>query len=75
VNAQALRAEAADPHAPTGFRYRAAKLGRLLGADRLDGTMVELDPGERSEPYHYVYGREEVVGGPGRNTHLAPPAR
>lgn len=59
VNAQALHEEAADPHAPTGFRYRAAKLGPLLGADRLDGTVVDLDPGEGSEPYHYVYGREE----------------
>ncbi|MDP8910665.1 MAG: hypothetical protein M3M94_01205 [Actinomycetota bacterium] len=56
VNALALRAEAADPHAPTGFRYRAAKLGPLLGADRLDGTVVDLDPGEGSEPYHYVMG-------------------
>ena len=37
VNALTLREEAADPHAPTGFRYRAAKLGPLLGAGRLDG--------------------------------------
>jgi uncharacterized cupin superfamily protein len=36
-----------------------AKLGPLLGAERLDGTVVDLDPGEGSEPYHYVYGREE----------------
>jgi uncharacterized cupin superfamily protein len=66
VNVQALRAEAADPHAPTGSRYRAAKLGPLLGAGRLDGTVVDVDPGEGSEPYHYVFGREEwllVVGG------------
>ena len=59
VNALALLAEAADPHAPTGCRYRAAKLGPLLGAERLDGTVVDLDSGEGSEPYHYVYGREE----------------
>lgn len=58
VNA-AICAEAPDPHAPAGFRYRAATLGALLGADQLDGTVVELDPGEGSEPYHYVYGREE----------------
>jgi uncharacterized cupin superfamily protein len=45
VNAPALR--------------HAARLGPLLGADRLDGTVVELAPGEGSEPYHYVYGREE----------------
>jgi uncharacterized cupin superfamily protein len=59
VNALAVREEAADPHAPTGFRYRAARLGPLLGANRLDGTVVDLDPGEGSEAYHYVYGREE----------------
>jgi uncharacterized cupin superfamily protein len=45
VNALALRGD--------------AKLGSLLGADRLDGTLVDVDPGEGSEPYHYVYGREE----------------
>jgi uncharacterized cupin superfamily protein len=36
-----------------------AQLGPQLGADRLDATVVDLDPGEESEPYHYVYGREE----------------
>jgi uncharacterized cupin superfamily protein len=59
VNALAVRAEAADPHAPGGFRYRMAKLGPQLGAERLDGTLLEVEPGEGSEPYHYVYGREE----------------
>jgi uncharacterized cupin superfamily protein len=59
VNALALREEEADPDAPAGFRYRAAKLGPLLGADRLGGTVVDVDPGEGSELYHYVYGREE----------------
>jgi uncharacterized cupin superfamily protein len=34
-------------------------LGPLLGAERLDATVVDLDPGAGSEPYHYVYGREE----------------
>ena len=59
VNVVALRAEPADPHAPTGSRYRAAKLGPLLGAGRLDGKVVDVDPGEGAEPYHYVFGREE----------------
>jgi uncharacterized cupin superfamily protein len=36
-----------------------AKLGPLLGADRLEGTVADLDPGEGSGPYHYVHGREE----------------
>ena len=59
VNLLVLRAEAIDPHPPTGWRYRAARLGPLLGAERLDATVVDLDPGEGSEPYHYVFGREE----------------
>ena len=44
---------------PRGVPSRAAKLGPLLGAERLDGTVVDVDPGEGSEPYHYVFGREE----------------
>jgi uncharacterized cupin superfamily protein len=42
------------------------RLGALLGAERLDATVVDLDPGAESEPYHYVWGREEwllVLGG------------
>ena len=35
-----------------------AALGPLLGAERLDATLVDLDPGAGSEPYNYVYGRE-----------------
>ena len=59
VNALAVHAEAADPLAPPGFRHRVAKLGPLLGADRLDATVVDVDPGEGSEPYHSIYGREQ----------------
>jgi uncharacterized cupin superfamily protein len=49
VNVLALRQEG----------HGAMKLGPLLAANRLEGTLVDLDPGEGSEPYHYVYGREE----------------
>ena len=35
-----------------------AEVGPRLGAERLDGTLIDLDPGERSEPYHYLYGQE-----------------
>jgi uncharacterized cupin superfamily protein len=38
---------------------RETKLGPLLGAERLDGAVVDVDPGDGSEPYHYVWGREE----------------
>jgi uncharacterized cupin superfamily protein len=56
------------------LRTGSAKLGPLLGADRLDVRVVDLDPGEGSEPYHYVFGREEWLLVLGRNAHLAPPA-
>jgi uncharacterized cupin superfamily protein len=35
------------------------ELGPLLGANRLDAMVADFDPGEGSDPYHYVYGREE----------------
>jgi uncharacterized cupin superfamily protein len=41
------------------LREGAGSLGPLLGADRLDGAVVDLDPGAGSELYHYVHGREE----------------
>jgi uncharacterized cupin superfamily protein len=36
-----------------------ARLGPRLGAGRLDATVADIDPGEGSDPYHYMYGREE----------------
>ena len=39
----------------------ATTLGELLGADRLDGTVLDLEPGEGGEEYHYVHGREQWV--------------
>jgi uncharacterized cupin superfamily protein len=59
VNVAAADAEAADPQAHAGDRHRAARLGPLLGAERLDATVVDLEPGQGSEPYHYVFGREQ----------------
>ena len=55
--------------------HRAAKLGPLLGADRLEATVVDLDPGEGSERYHYVCGREEWLLVLAGNAHLASSAR
>jgi uncharacterized cupin superfamily protein len=42
-----------------GFRARSARLGSRLGGERAGATLYELDPGERSAPYHYEWGREE----------------
>ena len=36
-----------------------ARLGPMLGADRLDATLAGFGPVEGSDRYHYVYGREE----------------
>jgi len=55
VNVLTLPTGPADAHPGC----RAATLGRLLGAERLEVTVVDVDPGEGYEPYHYVYGREE----------------
>ena len=44
---------------PAGFRWRAARLGHRLGAEKVGATVYELEPGERSFPYHYEYGAEE----------------
>ena len=58
VNVPALSAESAGADAPAGSRHRTATLGPLLGADKLDGTVMDLEPGQGGEQYHYVYGRE-----------------
>jgi uncharacterized cupin superfamily protein len=55
VNVAGVDAQEADRH----VGRRQAQLGPLLGADRLDATVEELAPGQASEPYHYVFGREK----------------
>lgn len=49
-----------------GFSWRRARVGDALGAEKLGASLYELDPGERTFPYHYEYGVEEwllVVAG------------
>lgn len=56
-----------------GFSWRAARLGPKLGAEKIGASLYELQPGERTFPYHYEYGAEEwllVVAG--RPTLRAP---
>ncbi|MCP9487602.1 MAG: cupin domain-containing protein [Gaiellaceae bacterium MAG52_C11] len=51
-----------------GFSWRRAKVGERIGAEKLGASLYELQPGERTFPYHYEYGNEEwllvVVGRP-----------
>lgn len=56
-----------------GFSWRRAKVGEEIGGEKLGASLYELQPGERTYPYHYEYGNEEwllVVGG--RPTLRAP---
>ena len=49
-----------------GFSWRRAAVGRQIGAEKLGASVYELQPGERTFPYHYEYGNEEwllVVAG------------
>lgn len=49
-----------------GFSWRAAQVGLKLGGEQLGASLYELEPGQKSFPYHYEYGCEEwllVVAG------------
>lgn len=49
-----------------GFSWRRATVGGRIGAERMGASLYELEPGQRSFPYHYEYGVEEwliVVAG------------
>ena len=56
-----------------GWSWRRAKVGDKIGAEKLGASLYELQPGEKTFPYHYEYGAEEwllVVAG--RPTLRAP---
>ena len=42
-----------------GYGWRNAQVGKLLGAKALGLSVYELDPGQRTFPYHYHLFREE----------------
>ncbi len=42
-----------------GWSWSAATLGPKLGAEKLGASLYELQPGEKTFPYHYEYGAEE----------------
>jgi uncharacterized cupin superfamily protein len=44
-----------------GYTWRTAKLGQLIGAARIGGSVYELGEGEHSFPFHFHYGMEEWV--------------
>jgi uncharacterized cupin superfamily protein len=48
-----------DDSDPPGYRARSASFGPSIGAEKLGGTVYELDPGESVCPYHYENTEEE----------------
>ena len=48
-----------DPSHPAGYRARMARFGPSIGAERLGGSVYELDPGDSVCPYHYENTEEE----------------
>ena len=59
VNALSEPVDPPSSDASTGaWRSGAVTFGPELGAALLAATVLELDPGEVSAPYHYVHGRE-----------------
>jgi uncharacterized cupin superfamily protein len=44
-----------------GYRHRTTVIGERLGATLLGGSLYELPPGEKTWPYHYELGCEELV--------------
>ena len=49
-----------------GFSWQRTMVGAQIGAEKLGASLYELEPGERTFPYHYEYGVEEwlvVVAG------------
>jgi uncharacterized cupin superfamily protein len=60
-NLSELEAAAPEREQPDGYRRRVRRVGQLLGAERLEAVLFELDPGQGAAPYHCEYGREEWV--------------
>jgi uncharacterized cupin superfamily protein len=51
-----------------GFSWTAARVGKAIGGKLIGASLYELEPGEKSFPYHYEHGAEEwlivVAGAP-----------
>ena len=59
VFAAELTVDEGDPQGYQGVGY--ARLGPLLGAEKLGMTVYELPPGTSNCPYHYEFPDEEWV--------------
>ncbi len=58
----------AEPDMPWGYHQREAPLRELLGGIMLGMSVYDLDPGEKTYPYHYELAEEEwllaIAGAP-----------
>ena len=58
VNVFTVRTET-DPVDPPGYQAEAVKLGPMIGAAMIGGSVYVLAPGESVCPYHFEFGSEE----------------
>jgi uncharacterized cupin superfamily protein len=42
-----------------GFSWGRARVGAQIGAEKIGASLYELQPGQKSFPYHYEHGAEE----------------
>jgi uncharacterized cupin superfamily protein len=42
-----------------GYGWRRKRVGDAIGAEKLGASLYELEPGQKTFPYHYEYGTEE----------------
>jgi uncharacterized cupin superfamily protein len=42
-----------------GWRWKRAAVGERIGAAKMGASLYELEPGQKTFPYHYEYGNEE----------------
>jgi uncharacterized cupin superfamily protein len=57
-----------DQRERAGWRWKRAAVGERIGASKMGASLYELEPGQKTFPYHYEYGSEEwlicVAGAP-----------
>ena len=58
VNVFTVKTET-DPEDPTGYRAEGVKLGPMIGAAMIGGSVYVLAPGESVCPYHFEFASEE----------------
>jgi len=50
-----------DERSHPGYVWKRAHVGRRLGGELLGASLFELEPGQRSFPYHFQYANEELL--------------